>query len=245
MFVPPRTGRLKPIERAFKTLNPSISKHPLVAGAYTGPSPVAKPSNYGAAVCSRFDLELVVSAAIAEYNSEQWSRSVLRGRNPNQVLLGRRSPARRISQALASELIYSYKRLVACGRDGGITFMGGSYWCKGMAALVGCPASERSVSVRYDPADLSAVYCRVGKVEHKLERIETGGFDNAEAAAEAVRNRRRVNKALREAAEALGLPESELRSTARESAEAQAAEAAKARTASSPITLAPLGRKAG
>ena len=240
VFVPPATGRLKPIERAFKTLNTAISKHPLVAGAYTGPSPVAKPSNYGAAICERADLELVVAAAIAEYNSECWGRGVLQGRSPADVLASRLTPRRRLSQPLLDELRYSFKQVTVRSTDGCITFMGASYWCDELAALIGRPASERKISLRYDPMDLSAAWCRIGDVDCRLERMGKGGFDNAELAAEVARTRKRVNKALREAADALAIPEAELRRMARESAEA-----AEARTTASSLTVAAVGRKAG
>ena len=45
----PYSGQSKPIERAFRDMAQSVSKHPRFAGAYVGNKPDAKPENYGTA----------------------------------------------------------------------------------------------------------------------------------------------------------------------------------------------------
>lgn len=47
IFATPYNGRSKPVERAFRELTERSEKHPAVAGAYTGRSPMHKPANYG------------------------------------------------------------------------------------------------------------------------------------------------------------------------------------------------------
>jgi hypothetical protein len=65
----PFHGQSKPIERAWMDLTDTISRHPFVAGAYTGRSPMHKPANYGSKAVPWDDFVGHVAREIAHHNA--------------------------------------------------------------------------------------------------------------------------------------------------------------------------------
>ncbi|AZQ10117.1 transposase domain-containing protein [Shewanella khirikhana] len=65
-------GQAKPIERAFGVggLEEYIDKHPLCAGAYTGPNPMAKPDNYGSKAIDAADFLNAIAKGVEMFNAK-------------------------------------------------------------------------------------------------------------------------------------------------------------------------------
>ncbi|MGL5007344.1 MAG: transposase domain-containing protein [Plesiomonas sp.] len=65
-------GQAKPVERAFGVggLDEMIDKHPLLAGCYTGPNPMAKPDNYGERAADAAEFMRIIAEGVALYNSK-------------------------------------------------------------------------------------------------------------------------------------------------------------------------------
>ncbi|MEO1490297.1 MAG: transposase domain-containing protein, partial [Pseudomonadota bacterium] len=67
----PYSGQSKPIERAFRDLDDTISRSPAFEGAYTGKDALSKPHNYRSKVIPWDEFVAHVSAGIAAHNAQE------------------------------------------------------------------------------------------------------------------------------------------------------------------------------
>lgn len=156
----PYHGQSKPIERAFRDFCEELAKHPAFEGAYTGRSPMHKPSNYGSRAIPIADFKAVLAREVDRHNNKTGRRGgVCAGRSFLQViadslaegaLVTRASPAQRRMLLLAAEGVTARKP------TGEIVVLGNRYWSEDLLDHMG----ERLIA-RFDPEDLTqavAVY---------------------------------------------------------------------------------------
>lgn len=208
-WVTPYHGQAKPIERAFGDLARYVAKHPAFEGAYTGPSPVAKPANYGERAV---DLEVflrVLESEIAAHNARPGRRTaVAQGRSFDEAFAEsyERSPIRKATAEQVRALLLAAEVKTA-RRNGEFTLAAGAcgeernrYWCPDLEDYAG----ERVV-VRFDPQGLHEgawVYAMDGRYIGEARLLEAAGFNDTEAARAHARERNRWKKAVRAQLEA-------------------------------------------
>lgn len=189
-FVKPRRGQSKPIERAWGDLAENISKHPAMAGAYTGRSTQHKPENYNQRAIPVAELEAHVAAQVAEHNARTGRKTeTAKGKSFDQVFEASMethgqfvrfaSPAQRSLWMLAAEKVTARKP------DGAIHLFGNRYHAPFLTQWIG-----RKVTARFDPADLHGaikVYDPEGRFLGEADCIEKVGFDCQAAARERAR----------------------------------------------------------
>ena len=214
------SGQSKPVERAFRDLVESIDKHPLCAGAYTGPDPNAKTENYQSTAVPWETFRAVRDEAIREYNARPGRRTEIAAR-------------RSIDEAWREELAYTpIRRLTAEQRalmllavestkvkpDGTFTLAAGKsvgisrnrYFGEALA-----DGQRKKVVIRFDP---QALHGRVQCFELdgktwlcEADILDPAGFADTEAAREHGRARagwkRGLKKALKEKRRAHDLAE--------------------------------------
>ncbi len=129
----PYSGQSKPIERAWRDLTDVISRHPAVAGAYTGPNTNEKPENYMSRAIPLADFQAHCSARIAEHNAQVGRRAkACAGRSFDETFAASlaqpttivRWPtsAQKVLWLLASEAVTLRKG------SGEVHFQGNRYW---------------------------------------------------------------------------------------------------------------------
>lgn len=196
----PYSGQSKPIERAFKDFCDAIAKHPALAGAYTGNSPMAKPENYGNAAIPIDDFIKVVEQGIIEHNERPGRRTqTANGRSFAETF--RASYADSIIRTAQPEQkrlwLLAAESVKAGRRDGAIKFMENRYWCADLHEHRG-----QSLIARFDPDFLHDglhVYRLDGSYIGLAEVINAQGFADTEAARNHGRARRAYIKATKEA----------------------------------------------
>lgn len=199
-FVTPYAGQSKPIERGWGDLAEEISKHPDVAGAYTGRSPQHKPENYGKWAVPIDQLEKHVAACIAEHNARTGRKTeTANGRSFDATfaesmadpanLVRFASPMQRSLWMLTAETVTARKP------SGSVHLFGNRYWARPLNEFIG-----KKLTVRFDPADLHAavkVYDREGRLICDAECIDKTGFDCQAAARETARAKSEHAKSLK------------------------------------------------
>ena len=179
----PYRGQSKPIERGFRDLCDTIAKHPALAGAYTGNTPLAKPENYGSRAVPWAEFVAVANAELAVHNARTGRRTEMaRGRSFDETFaesyaaapIGRATPEQmRLALLTADEVS-------ADRQTGAVTLFGNRYWSPELSALAG-----KRVTVRFDPDDLMAdihVYDRTGRFLSSAGVWEATGFLDVKAA---------------------------------------------------------------
>lgn len=206
-------GQAKPVERAFGNggLGELVDKHPLVAGAYTGPNPMEKPDNYNSKNAVDIKVfEQALEAGINQFNSrpnrnteacrgmlsfdqafdESYGNSVIRKATKEQL-----------------RLLLLTAEAVRVKRDG--TFIlkaGGKIQNRENRyhneRLIGMHLSQNKVIVRFDPRQLhGSVLCYTldGRFICDAICLHAEGFSDTQAAREHNRNRKEYVKRTKQA----------------------------------------------
>lgn len=181
----PYSGQSKPLERTWRDLAETISKHPLCAGAYTGNKPDAKPEDYGRRAIPFEEFKAHVAGQIEAVNAQTGRRAAnCQGRSFDETfsasiaepstIIRHATAAQRSLWLLASDVIRARKG------SGEIHFHGNRYWNKALNQYAG-----QKVTIRFDPDNLHKPV-RVYDLNNALicvaDCISDAGFYDAEAA---------------------------------------------------------------
>lgn len=150
----PFHGQAKPIERGFRDLCEDIARAPFCAGAYTGNSPAAKPSDYGRRAIPWADFEAFVDREIVAHNTRPGRRSaVCAGRSLMAAFEASYStrPIRKASAAQRRLWLLAAEGVMARADDGAVYIAGNRYWAEWIVKYRG----QRLVA-RLDPAAMHA-----------------------------------------------------------------------------------------
>ena len=193
-------GWAKPIERAFQDVGNEVDKHPRAAGAYTGPSPLEKPSNYDKANALPWEtFQAIVADGVAQDNARPGRRTeAAAGRSFDETWEAEiaTTPVRRLTRAQEALLLLAAEstRVQKSGifqlkvdRAPGVPR--NDYWHEDLAAFAG----ERVVA-RFDPDDLHGhveVFDLEGKWLCRAECRLPVGFTDTDGARRHARARRR------------------------------------------------------
>lgn len=206
----PYRGQSKPIERAFRDLCDTIARHPAMAGAYTGNTPLAKPENYGSKAVPLAEFLVHVEEGIAFHNARLGRRGRdYRGRSFDQVFaesyatapIGKATPEQLRMALLAAE------QVLVDRRTGEVQLYGNRYWSEGTAQIHG-----KRVTVRFDPDNLVRdvhLYDEQGRYLTSAELINDTGFDDVASAKESGKRLAEYRKTIRAAAQAEQLLDAE------------------------------------
>lgn len=199
----PYRGQSKPIERAFRDLCDTISRHPATEGAYTGPNPMKKPDNYGSRAMGWAEFQAHVANGIADHNAKLGRRGRdYRGRSFDGVFeesyatapIGKATP-----EQLRMALLAAEQKLVN-RQTGEIALFGNRYWSEECGGLHG----ER-VTVRFDPDNLHSevhLYAQDGRFLTTAQLIADSGFLDVTGAKETGKRWADYRRRMRAAAEA-------------------------------------------
>lgn len=206
-------GQAKPIERAFGVggLDELVDKHPLLAGAYTGPNPMDKPDNYGDRAVeaevflralaegvemfnSRTGRETEVCRGIMSFDqafNASYQSAVIRKATPEQL---------RLLMLQAEAVTVSQHGTISLDAGGSIASRKNRYGCAELYEYLG-----KKVVARFDPQSLHSgvvVYTLDGLLIGEAECLEKVGFGDTQAAREHKRRRTQFVKSTKEAAAA-------------------------------------------
>ena len=200
-------GQSKPVERAFQDLDEEIDRHPMAAGAYTGPHPLAKPENHGARILEWAEFLAIQADGIRRYNARSGRRmEAAAGRSCDEVWAAEiaATPIRRLTRAQEALLLLAVESTVV-KRDGSFQLAAG----KGAglppnryadAALIAW--AHKKVVVRFDPTALHEaveVYDRAGRWLCTAACLLPVGFADTGTARAHARARRGYQRALDQA----------------------------------------------
>jgi len=209
----PYHGQAKPIERAFRDLADRVSRHPAFEGAYTGNSPMNKPSNYGTAAAPIATFLQVLEDEIRFHNARQGRQSaVCAGRSFDEVYSEGLAAAlvRRATAEQRRLFLLAAEGVTASKVDGSVSLFGNRYW-SGDVALAKAAGSK--IVARFDPDKLSDpihVYTLDGRFIATLPQVERVAFNDAASAkshAQATRAALRTAKAALDAERRLSVEE--------------------------------------
>ena len=189
----PYSGQSKPIERAWRDLTDVISRHPAVAGAYTGNKPDAKPENYMSRAIPLADFQAHCSARIAEHNAQLGRKAkACAGRSFDETFAASlaqpttivRWPtsAQKVLWLLASEAVTLRKG------SGEVHFQGNRYWSPELNQYSG-----KKVVLRFDPDRLHdpiKVYDLKDRLICDAACIDDTGYNDQNAARQHARSRK-------------------------------------------------------
>lgn len=184
-FVKPRSGQSKPIERAWRDLAEEISKHPSMAGCYTGRNTNEKPENYRSRAIALDKLQEHVAHCIEEHNNRLGrTTEMANGRSFMQTfeasIAEPSTILRYASMAQRSLWMLSAVPLTARKPDGAIHMHGNRYWHGALNEWIGT-----KLTIRFDPADLHKpikVYDPQGRFLCDADCVEDTGFADTNAA---------------------------------------------------------------
>ncbi|RVQ76143.1 transposase domain-containing protein [Sinorhizobium medicae] len=204
-FTTPYSGQSKPIERSWKDLAEEISRHPAMAGCYTGPNPQEKPENYGKRSVPLNELQGHVAHCIAEHNERPGRKSeTAKGRSFDETFAASMAdPAtivRRPTAEQRSLWLLPSEPVKARKPDGAVHHLGNIYWAPELNQLIG-----RMLTIRFDPRRLHdpvKVYDAAGRFVCDAACRGKDGFNDTEAAKRHGALRRAHTKAIRAEKEA-------------------------------------------
>lgn len=185
----PYSGQSKPIERAFRDLRNTVSKHPAFAGAYTGHKTDAKPENYGSTAVPLERFLAVLAEEIARHNARKGRKAAnCKGRSFDETF------AESFAAAQVRRITVEQRRLwMLCAQqvkvvEGAVRYAGNRYWCEALPGLTG-----QHVVLRFDPArlhDSVEVYRADGTWHCTADCVERTGYADSDAAREHARARK-------------------------------------------------------
>ncbi|EAQ65951.1 transposase, putative [Marinomonas sp. MED121] len=206
-------GQAKPIERAFGVggLEEYIDKHPSLAGAYTGPNPMAKPDNYGSKAIEAEVFLAAIAKGVEMFNAKQGRNTEMaQGFMSFNDVFNQSYQSAPIRKATSSQLqmMMLQAEAIKVGRHGTITLeAGGSikgqknrYYHQAMMDMVG-----KKLVARFDPLrlhDAIEVYTLDGVHICQAECLQKSGFGDTQSARETGRHRTQFAKATKVAAQA-------------------------------------------
>jgi len=199
----PYSGQSKPIERGFRDFCDNIAKHPALAGAWTGNTPLNKPENYGSKAIPVEEFIKVVEAGITEHNNRTGRLApVCRGRSFAETFEQSyvQAPIKKATEEQRRLWLLAAEGVRAATRDGALKLLGNRFWADFLQNHTG-----QKLVVRFDPQNLTSgihVYRLDGSYLGFADIIEATGFNDAGAAREHSRARNQNRKAIRAQLEA-------------------------------------------
>lgn len=196
-FTTPYAGQSKPIERAWRDLAEAISKHPAMAGAYTGNRPDAKPDDYGTRAIPLAEFRAHVAERIEEHNAQPGRKAkTCAGRSFDETFAASIETAivRWPTAAQRSLWLLASEKITARKGSGEIHFQGNRYWHGALNQWAG-----KQVTIRFDPDALHEpvkVYDLDNRLICEAACIADTGFDDLDAARSHARTRRDYLKAV-------------------------------------------------
>jgi len=192
-FVNPYSGQSKPIERGWGDLAENISKHPAMAGCYTGRSTQHKPENYGKRAVPIDELERHVAMCVEEHNARTGRKTeTAKGQSFDAVFAASVADmanpyVRHASPSQRSLWMLAAANVTARKPEGAIHLFDNRYFHPALNNWIG-----KKLTVRFDPSNLHGsikVYAPDGRLLCDAECIDKTGFDCAAAAREIARAR--------------------------------------------------------
>ncbi|AWY02216.1 DDE endonuclease [Marinomonas primoryensis] len=206
-------GQAKPIERAFGVggLEEYIDKHPSLAGAYTGPNPMAKPDNYGSKAIEAEVFLAAIAKGVEMYNAKANRNSEMaQGFQSFNDVFNTSYQYAAIRKATSAQLqmMMLQAEATTVSKNGTITLdAGGSikgqknrYFNQLLMDMVG-----KKLVARFDPLrlhDAVEIYTLDGVHICQAECLQKVGFGDTQAARETKRHRTQFTKATKIAAKA-------------------------------------------
>ena len=197
-------GQAKPVERAFQDLGEEIDRHPMAAGAWTGPGPLAKPEHHGGRILEWQEFLAIQADGVRRYNARDGRRmEAADGRSCDAVWAAEiaTTPIRRLTRAQEALLLLAVESTVV-KRDGSFRLAAG----KGAGLPPNRYADEaliahahRKVVVRFDPRRLHEaveVYDTTGRWLCTAACVVPVGFADTAGARAQARARRAYQRAL-------------------------------------------------
>jgi len=195
-FAIPRTPQAKTIERSFRDLAESVSKHPRFAGAYVGNRPDAKPENYGSRAVDLAVFLETLNEEVIRHNARKGRRSALCGGKLSFDEVFNDSYAHCVIRKATAEqrrtLLLAAEGVRASKKDGSIHLAKNRYFDEVLLPLAG-----KALIARFDPEKLHEcvyVYRLDGSFVCKADCVQATGFADTEAAREHLRLKRQNRK---------------------------------------------------
>lgn len=204
-FTEPYNGKAKLVERCFADLKQRTEKHPRLAGAYAGRSPVEKPANYGERAVPIAVFMEVLAEGIEEYNTRTGRRSTVAWKTSHQAVFEaglQKIAPKRLTEDQGRLFFYVAERRTVTP-SGTVTLGAGPrphrYAIQALRVFAG---SE--IVVRFDENDMAAPIVAETldgvPISDEVPRIAAGAFDDVEAAKAHRRERRKVVRAAKDMA---------------------------------------------
>lgn len=195
----PYHGQAKPIERAWRDFCDRVSKHPALAGAYTGNKPDAKPENYGSRAVPLDEFMRVLDEEILAHNARKGRRGkAVAGRSFDEVFNEsyRSATIRRATAEQLRQMLLSTEVVTASAQDGSVRLAGNRYWSEALTQHAG-----GKVQLRFDPDHLHqavSVYSLAGVFVGEADCIAAVGFDDVQSAKDHARAKKSFLRATRD-----------------------------------------------
>lgn len=198
----PYHGQAKPIERAFRDLCAErVSKHPALAGAYTGNNPMAKPENYGSKAIPIATFMAVLEEQVKLHNAREGRRTkVCAGRSFDQAFTesyeARKADIRRPGKETLAYLLMQADTATIYKNGSHIAYNGNRYYNEALTEHSGA-----KVAVRFDPERMHSgllVYTLDGRFICRAGCVAATGFGDTESAREHARAKNQFKRATKD-----------------------------------------------
>ncbi|WP_424362701.1 transposase domain-containing protein [Methylocystis parvus] len=209
-FTLPYNGRSKLIERGFAELKERSEKHPRLAGAYCGRSPVHKPANYGECAVDIEAFRAVLAEAVEAYNTriDRRSKVAFNKSHKETFEAGLQGVAVRKLTEIQRRYFFSIASKQTVSPSGEV-FLGKRPYQNRFQSEKLREYAGKKIVIRFNPDDLNAPILAETIDERVIDEavplIEKRGFNNVDQAREHIRQKRAVARATKEAAKARNL----------------------------------------